>query len=203
MPGLVVRPLAGGLPLVLVAAACGGGDDDDSASIRHDASTDKTGGTPSGDLTTLEVDRTSRFPGLDSFCEPTTEKPEETPKATDDGITADSISVTQIRVTLEDLEALGFAIPIGDPADQAERFVGLINDRCGGINGRKLDLSIVEAPPLAPAGQDPQAIAQAACISATEDHKAVFAYSGTGGAVRAARRASPTRTTRSTSPRTT
>ena len=61
-----------------------------------------------------------------------------------------------------------------------KRFVGLINDRCGGINGRKLDLSLVEAPPLAPAGQDPNAIAQAACISATEDHKAVFAFSGSG-----------------------
>ena len=105
---------------------------------------------------------------------------EEAPRATDDGITADAISVTHIRVTLEDLEGIGFAIPIGDPADQAEKFVGLINDRCGGIHGRKLDLHLVEAPPLAGEGQDPAAIAQAACIKATEDNKSVFAFSGSG-----------------------
>ena len=139
------------LVVVLAFAACGGGDDDDDASTpdSNDASTDQTAAAPSGDLTALEVDRSSRFAGLDSFCEPATEEPTEAPEATDDGITEDSISVTQIRVTLEDLEGIGFAIPIGDPADQAEKFVGLINDRCGGINGRKIDLSIVEAPPLA------------------------------------------------------
>jgi hypothetical protein len=170
------------LVVVLAFAACGGGDDDDDASSpdSNDASTDQTAAAPSGDLTALEVDRSSRFAGLDSFCEPATEEPAEAPEATDDGITEDSISVTHIRVTLEDLEALGFGIPIGDPADQAEKFVGLINDRCGGINGRKIDLSLVEAPPLAPEGTDPQAVAQAACISATEDHHAVIAYSGSG-----------------------
>src|SRR4029077_7449811 len=41
-------------------------------------------------------------------------------------------------------------------------------------------LSLVEAPPLAPAGQDPAAVAQAACIKATEDQDAVFAFSGSG-----------------------
>jgi hypothetical protein len=166
---------------VLVAAACSSGDDDDSASSNTSASSGgKTSSTVGGDVTALEVDRTSRFSKADTFCEPTTDKPTETPKATDKGITAKSIAITHIRVTLEDLQDLGFAIPIGDPADQVKRFVGLINDRCGGINGRKLDLSLVEAPPLAPAGEDPNAIAQAACISATEDHKAVFAFSGSG-----------------------
>ena len=58
--------------------------------------------------------------------------------------------------------------------------VNIINERCGGINGRKLKLSLVEAPPTAPEGQDPAAIAQSACIKATEDNKAVFAWSGTG-----------------------
>ena len=131
-------------------------------------------------ITELEVDRTSRFAKLDSFCEPADEEPAEAPEATDEGITEDSISITHIRVTLEDLEGLGFAIPIGDPADQAEKFVGIINDRCGGINGRNLDLSLVEAPPIAPEGQDPNSVAQAACIGATEDNNAVFAFSGSG-----------------------
>ncbi len=43
-----------------------------------------------------------------------------------------------------------------------------------------LDLSLVEPPPLTPEGQDPAAIAQAACIEATEDNQAVFAWSGSG-----------------------
>ena len=158
---------------------------------------------PSGDLTALEVDRSGRFAGSTRSASPRPRSRRRRPKATDEGITEDSISVTHIRVTLEDLEALGFAIPIGDPADQAEKFVGIINDRCGGIHGRKLDLSIVEAPPLAPEGTDPQAVAQAACIDATEDNKAVFAYSGSGWGGQGGAAASPTRTTRSTSRRTT
>jgi hypothetical protein len=166
--------------LVIVLAACSSGDDDGGGAPGDDDGTGTTAALPEGDITELEVDRTSRFAKLDTFCEPASEEPDEAPEATEDGITADSISITHIRVTLEDLEGLGFAIPIGDPADQAERFVDIINDRCGGINGRTLDLSLVEAPPIAPEGQDPNAVAQAACIGATEDNDAVFAFSGSG-----------------------
>ena len=178
--GSTVRWLALGLTMMLGFAACSSGGDDDDARPAAIDDTDTSTSAPEGDVTELEVDRTSRFAKLDTFCEPATEEPAETPEATDDGITEDSISITHIRVTLEDLEDLGFAIPIGDPADQAEKFVGIINDRCGGINGRQLDLSLVEAPPTAPEGQDPNAIAQAACIKATEDNDAVFAFSGSG-----------------------
>jgi len=169
----------------VLGAACGGGDDDDDATDPDttEATTDDTGdtaGESTGEIPELEVDRTGRFAGLESYCEPATEEPAEVPEATDDGITADAVSITHIRVTLEDLEGLGFAIPIGDPADQAEKFVGIINERCGGINGRLLELTTVEAPPIAPSGQDPNAIAQAACIEATEDNLAVFAWSGSG-----------------------
>jgi hypothetical protein len=173
-----VRWLALGVTVMLGLAACSSGDDDDASS--DDGGTDTTTPVPEGDITELEVDRSSRFATLDSFCEPATEEPADAPEATDPGITEDSISITHIRVTLEDLQDLGFAIPIGDPADQAEKFVGIINDRCGGINGRQLDLSLVEAPPTAPEGQDPNAIAQAACIEATEDNDAVFAFTGSG-----------------------
>ncbi len=162
----------------LLATGCG---DDKKDTSSPGTTKPATGGTSHvGQVKSSEVDRTSRFSKVDTFCEPTTEKPAEAPRATDDGITADSVAITHIRVTLEDLEDIGFAIPIGNPKDQAEKFVGLINDRCGGINGRKLKLSLVEAPPLAPAGQDPAAVAQAACIQATEDNKAVFAFSGSG-----------------------
>jgi hypothetical protein len=168
--GRIAGPL---LAVVFLATGCKGSDDNAAPSDNTATSTSKPNdGTA--------VDRTSRFAKADTFCEPTTEKPAEAPKATDDGITADSIAITHIRVTLEDLASLGFAIPIGDPVDQAKRYVGLVNDRCGGINGRKLKLSLVEAPPLAPSGQDPASVAQAACIQATEDDHAVFAFSGSG-----------------------
>jgi hypothetical protein len=163
------------LVAVLLAAGCSSGDDEAAPS----GNTSTTAGAPTGpDATT--VDRSSRFAKADTFCEAATDAPTETPTATDDGITADSIAITHIRVTLEDLTDLGFSIPIGNPVDQAQRFVGLVNDRCGGINGRKLKLSLVEAPPLAPSGQDPASVAQAACIKATEDQDAVFAFSGSG-----------------------
>jgi hypothetical protein len=169
-----VRTAGALLVAVVLAAGCSGSDKLAEPGDTKAPSTSTTG----NDGTT--VDRSSRFAKADTFCEPTTEKPAEAPTATDDGITADSIAITHIRVTLEDLEALDFAIPIGDPVDQAKKFVGLVNDRCGGINGRKLDLSLVEAPPLAPTGQDPAGVAQAACIEATEDHHAAFAFSGSG-----------------------
>jgi hypothetical protein len=177
-----VRVATALLVSALIATGCGGGDDDDDTTGPDDteAPSDTTGGGQEGELPEIEVDRSSRFARADTFCEPATEEETETPEATDDGITADSVAITHIRVTLEDLEDLGFAIPIGNPADQAEKFVGIINDRCGGIHGRELDLSLVETPPLAPPGEDMSAITQAACIEATEDNHAVFAYSGSG-----------------------
>src|SRR5918993_60195 len=85
--------------LSLGFAACSSGDDgaDDGS---NGGGTDTTAGVPEGEITELEVDRTSRFAKIDSFCEPATEEPAEAPKRTDEGITADSISITHIRVTL-------------------------------------------------------------------------------------------------------
>ena len=102
------------------------------------------------------------------------------PKAIDDGITADAVKISHIRVELEQLKGLGFAIDIGDANDQAETFVKIINDRCGGIHGRKLELSNIEVPALAGQGQDTSSLAQAACIKAAEDQHAAFAFSTSG-----------------------
>jgi hypothetical protein len=160
--------------LVVLLCACSSSDDDGGGADP----TNPPGSTTPGNA--LEVDRSGRFAALDTFCTPATEEPAEEPEATDVGIETDSISVTHIRVQLEKLQDLGFAIPIGNPKHQVETFVNLVNERCGGIHGRKLKLSLVEAPPTAPEGQDPAAIAQAACIKATEDNDAVFAFSGSG-----------------------
>jgi hypothetical protein len=165
--------------LLTTVALVGAGCSSDSSTSGEDKSTDTTGKAADAKKP-LEVDRTSRFAKADTFCQPAATPDSEKPTATGDGITSDAVSITHIRVKLEDLTDIGFAIPIGDPADQVKKFVGLVNDRCGGIHGRKLDLHLVEAAPLAGEGQDPAAIAQAACIKATEDNKSVFAFSGTG-----------------------
>jgi hypothetical protein len=126
------------------------------------------------------MDRTGRFAGLQSFCEPAKNNPIEHPKRIDDGITADAVKITHIRVELEQLKGLGFAIDIGDANDEAQTFVNIINDRCGGIYGRKLELSNIAVPALAGQGQDTSSLAQAACIKAAEDQHAAFAFSTSG-----------------------
>jgi hypothetical protein len=161
--------------LLVLLCACSSSDDDGGGSADP---TNAPGSTTPGNQT--EVDRSGRFAALDTFCKPATEQPSEPPGDNGPGITETDLSITHIRVQLEKLQDLGFAIPIGNPTHQVETFVKLINDRCGGIHGRKLKLSLVEAPPTAPEGQDPAAIAQAACIKATEDNDAVFAFSGSG-----------------------
>lgn len=165
---------------MLVAAACGGSDDDDDAGGDNGGSEQPA----EGEEVSTEIDRSGRFAGLDSFCEPFEGEPEEEPEATEDGITEDSIVLSHIRVKLEDLEGIGFAVDIGDPADQAETFVKVVNEECGGIHGRQLDLNTIEmeVPGLS---SDADADAQRVCIEASEDQKAVFTYSlsGAGGAL--------------------
>ena len=83
---------------MLIAAACGGSDDDDAGGGGGD-----DGGSEQPAETeeaSTEIDRSGRFSGLDSFCEPAEEEPEEEPEATDDGITEDSVVLSHIRVKL-------------------------------------------------------------------------------------------------------
>jgi hypothetical protein len=86
-----------------------------------------------------------------------------------------------MRMKLEELAGIGFAVDIGDQNDVAKTFVGIINERCGGIHGRKIDLKTIEVAALGAAGgADASSLTQAACITAAEDYNAVFAYSGSG-----------------------
>src|SRR5690349_10979808 len=94
--------------LALIGAGCSSSDKP-SSTPGSTSPSGSTGGAPKD----LVVDRSSRFAKADTFCEPATEKEADTPQASADGITADSVSITQIRVTLEDLAGIGFAIPIG------------------------------------------------------------------------------------------
>ena len=96
---------------------------------------------------------------------------------TDDGISADSIKVGHIRSRLEDLTGLGFAVPVGDPKEMFEVFIDYINERCGGIRGRMLDLGYVEADVFGP---DVDVSRNAACLAMTEDFDAVIVMNSSG-----------------------
>lgn len=122
-----------------------------------------------------EFDRCHPFQSLDAFCLPH-DVPEER-EATDDGITADSISIVHLRTKLEDLANFGFFTPVGDPTKMFETYVWYVNNVCGGVNGRMLDLSLVEVPGNAP---DLDALRNAACIGATEDRDAVIVLNSSG-----------------------
>ena len=123
-----------------------------------------------------EFDRCHPFQSLDSFCL-SHDAPDVERVATDDGITADSISIVHLRTELEDLASIGFATPIGDPTKMFETFVWYVNNECGGVNGRMLDLSLVEVPAT---GSDVDALRNAACIEATEDRQGVLILNSSG-----------------------
>jgi hypothetical protein len=157
----------------VVLAACGGDDGGGDAGTATSASPSTTGARPAAE---------SRFTGHDEFCRPAEGDPEEVPTATDDGITADEIVVTHVRTMTEQLVGLGFAVDIGDPKDQAATFVDIVNERCGGIHGRRLRFDTVDIA-IPGLSSDADAEAQAVCIAVAEDRQAVvaYSYSGAGG----------------------
>ncbi len=111
----------------------------------------------------------------DAFCLP--HEPAADRVDTDRGITADSIKVGHIRSRLEDLTEIGFAVPVGEPKEMYEVFIDYINEQCGGIRGRMLDLGYAEADVL---GADVDGSRNAACLAMTEDFGAVIVMNSTG-----------------------
>lgn len=114
------------------------------------------------------------FTQVDTFClahDPATDR-----IATDEGITADFIRIGHIRSRLEEAEAAGFAVPLGKPKEMFEVFIDHINNECGGIRGRKLDLGYAEAALII----DADTSRNKACLAMTEDHKSVVVMNSTG-----------------------
>ncbi len=124
-------------------------------------------------------DRSHPFQSLDAYCTATPD-PDSPPQATDVGITEDSITVVHIRTKLEELESIGFAVPVGDPKDMFETFTNVINEECNGIWGRSIDLQLVEVSALGGGGEDIDTLRNQACIEATEDKNAVVVVNSTG-----------------------
>ena len=123
-------------------------------------------------------DRDHPFGSLDAFCVPHGE-PAEPRRATDSGIGADTITFVHVRTKIEEIADMGFAAPVGDTADMFDTFTHIVNDRCGGVWGRKIDLRLVEVAALGVGGTDIDTLRNAACIEATEDHEAVILLNST------------------------
>ena len=115
------------------------------------------------------------FMQIDAFC--TAHDPAPDRVATDQGIEADSISIVHIRSRLEDLASLGFATDVGDPAEMFETFVAVVNEQCGGVRGRMIELHTLEVPVL---GDTVDEDRNAACIGAIEDLDAVIVVNSSG-----------------------
>ena len=123
-----------------------------------------------------QINRCHPFQPLDAFCMPH-DVPAVERVATDPGITADSITLVHLRTRLEELAGLGFATPIGDPTLMFNTFAWYVNNVCGGVNGRMIDMQLVEVPA---SGSDVDAQRNAGCIEATEDRNAVIIMNSTG-----------------------
>ena len=115
------------------------------------------------------------FTQIDALCLP--HPAAENRVATDPGIEADSITLVHLRSQLEDLIGFGFAVPVGDPAEMFETFAAVINEQCGGIRGRMIDLRTIEFTVM---GATVDADRNAACIQATEDFNGVILLNSSG-----------------------
>ena len=123
-------------------------------------------------------DRDHPFGSLDAFCVPHG-APTEPLRATEVGIGADTITFVHMRTRIEEIVNLGFAAPVGDPTDMFDTFTRIVNERCGGVWGRKIDVRLVEVAALGVGGVDIDTLRNAACIEATEEHDAVILLNST------------------------
>ena len=115
------------------------------------------------------------FAQLDAFCHAHDPAPDRV--ATDPGIEADSISLVHLRSRLEDFAAIGFAVPVGNVAEMFDTFVAVVNEQCGGVRGRTIELQTIELEVLGATIDEDR---NAACIQAIEDYKGVVLLNSSG-----------------------
>ena len=115
------------------------------------------------------------FMQIDQFCVRHAPAPDRV--ATDKGIEADSISIVHLRTRLEDLVGIGFGTDVGDPAEMFETYVAVVNEQCGGVRGRMIELHTIEMPVF---GDTVDEERNAACIQAIEDLDGVVLINSSG-----------------------
>ncbi len=115
------------------------------------------------------------FAQLDAFCHAHDPAPNRV--ATDPGIEADSISLVHLRSKLEDFAAMGFAVPVGNVAEMFDTFTAVVNEQCGGVRGRMIELHTIELEVLGATVDEDR---NAACIEAIEDLQGVILLNSSG-----------------------
>ena len=115
------------------------------------------------------------FMQLDAFCHAHDPAPDRV--ATDTGIEADSISLVQLRSKLEDFESLGFFVPVGDVTEMFNTFAAVVNEQCGGVRGRMIEMHTIELEVL---GNTVDEGRNAACIEGIEDLHGVILLASSG-----------------------
>ena len=115
------------------------------------------------------------FAQLDAFCH--THDPAPDREATDKGIEADSISLVHLRSKLEDFAAMGFAVPVGNVAEMFDTFTAVVNEQCGGVRGRMIEMHTIELEVLGATVDEDR---NAACIQAIEDLQGVILLNSSG-----------------------
>ena len=84
-----------------------------------------------------------------------------------------------MRSQIEELVGAGLAVDVGDPTDMFDTLTRIVNERCGGVWGRRIDLRLVEVSALGGGGVDIDTLRNAACIEATENHDGVIVMNAT------------------------
>ena len=115
------------------------------------------------------------FMQIDAFCEAHGPAPDR--MATDKGIGADSVSLVHLRQKLEDLAGIGFGVDVGDTAEMFETFAAVVNEQCGGVRGRLIELRTIDVDVLSSTIDEDN---NAACIKAIEDYDGVILVNSTG-----------------------
>ena len=182
--------------LALVAAACG---DSSSSSSSTNNTTGVTTTVAGASTTTLKpptiytdprggiyadfqktFDRgTDPFSSETEFCTKS-DPPKEALKQTEAGITATSIVLAHIRTKLEELAAFGFDVYVGNTSDMFATFAKVVNEQCGGVNGRMIDLQNIDVTALGSAAKPVDQARNEACVTATEDKHAPVVMNTSG-----------------------
>lgn len=145
----------------LIAASCGGDDE---------------GGTDTTTAAT-EAPGTTDAPATDDTAAPDTEAPAEELEASDIGITEDTIRIAVAISDLEAVRAAGISIPDTLTTEHLFDRWGVWAEKWnaeGGINGRQVELVMVNWDPLNPASFD------SLCAAATVDDELFALVNGTG-----------------------
>ena len=96
------------------------------------------------------------------------------PQSTGRGITENSVSIVNIKTSIDELQTLGFENFSGDTSEIFSAFIKILNEECGGFHGRKIGLQEITTFPLEAFDIDTSTLGTIACLNATKDIPSVI-----------------------------